>query len=285
MSGVLGFSNTASSHGGVGVGGVNCYGSVFEPDLPGPGSNSADTNGHGGGVIRLVVGGVLSVDGTVSADASTYTYYGAAGGSVWLTAGRLVGGATARISATGGRMTNTASPDYGGGGRVAVYTADGDFSGFAGKICAYGSCHYVEGTGIESIGGAAGTVYLASQAAPKAGRVIIDGCASGLSGRYAQLPAPGFGGDDPKDFKDVTVEVRNGGGVSFTENLKIAELEYTATKVSVKLNDHEVFIESMRHRSADRRPNRGWVAREIENRGPNGLGRYLWNQGLLLLVK
>ena len=53
----------------------------------------------------------------------------------------------------------------------------------------------------------------------------------------------------------------------------------------MKLNDHEVFIESMRHRNADKRPNRGWVEREIENRGPNGLGRYHWNQGLLLLVK
>ena len=127
--------------------------------------------------------------------------------------------------------------------------------------------------------------FAISQAAPKAGRVIIDGCVSGLSGRYAQLPAAGFGGDDPADFKEVTVEVRNGGGVSFTENLKIAELEYTATKVSVKLNDHEVFIESMRHRNADKRPNRGWVAREIENRGPNGLGRYLWNLGLRMFVK
>lgn len=286
LSGVLGFNSTASSHGGVGVGGANCYGSVFKPDLPGPGSNSADYNGHGGGVIRLDVGGVLSVDGTISADASTYVYYGAAGGSVWLTAGRLVGGATARISATGGRMTNTASPDYGGGGRIAVYTADGDFSGFAGKICAYGSCHYVEGTGIESIGGAAGTVYLASQAAPKAGRVIIDGCVSGLSGRYAQLPAAGFGGDDPADFKEVTVEVCNGGGVSFTENLKIAELEYTKTKVSVKLNDHEIFIHSREHRPDASGKNRGWVVREVENLGTEGLGHYRFHTvGLAIIVR
>ena len=285
LSKVLGFSEMGSSHGGVGVGGIDCYGSVFEPDLPGAGSAGIDTKGYGGGIIRLSAGGVLSVDGTISADASTYVCYGAAGGSVWLTVGRLVGAANGRISATGGRMTDMNAGRYGGGGRVAVYTADGDFSGFAGTIGAYGSCRYNSSTGIETIDGAAGTVYLASQVAPKAGRVVIDGGRAGISGQYAQLPAAGFGGDDPKDFRDVTIEVRNGGGVSFTENLKIAELEYTKTKVSVKLNDHEVFIESMRHRNADRRPNRGWVAREIENRGPNGLGRYLWNQGLLLLVK
>lgn len=284
-SSVLGFNDSGSSHGGVGVGGVDCYGSVFEPDLPGPGSSGIDHQGHGGGIIRLVVGGDLTVHGTISADASTYVCYGASGGSVWLTAGRLVGAANGRISATGGRMTDPNAVRHGGGGRIAVYTADGEFSGFAGEICAYGSCYYNSGTGIESIHGAAGTVYLASQAAPKAGRVIIDGCASGLSGQYAQIPAPGFGGDDPKDFRDVTIEVRNGGGVSFTENLKIAELEYTKTKVSVKLNDHVIFIESMRHRNADRRPTRGWVTRAVENLGPNGLGRYLWNQGLLLFVK
>ena len=270
-SGGYGYGQMGASHGGRGNAGTPCYGSAFHPTEPGSPAASWDTGADGGGVVYLRVGGVLTVAGDITANGGKTVNYGASGGSVWITAGCLMGGGT--ISANAGNNTSQAIP--GGGGRVAIYVAGGDFDRFTGSAVAYGS----------NKGCAAGTVYLASTEAPKAGRLVIDGGNSGLSGWYAELPASGPVGDDPKDFKDVTVEVRNGGGVSFTENLKIAELEYTATKVSVKLNDHEVFIESMRHRNADKRPNRGWVAREIENRGPNGLGRYLWNQGLLLLVK
>lgn len=93
------------------------------------GSAGSDLNlGSGGGALRIDVGGqppgsgVLLLDGRICADGGRQmaNYVGAgSGGSVWLTAGRILGSGV--ISARGGTATNFPYCTGGGGGRVAVY--------------------------------------------------------------------------------------------------------------------------------------------------------------------
>ncbi|MBO7721521.1 MAG: hypothetical protein J6T01_03850 [Kiritimatiellae bacterium] len=152
-------SNCCSSHGGrnseansLGV----CYGDPKHPVEIGSGSSHT----AGSGAIRLAVGGILAVGGSVSAKGNDQTGYPAAGGSVWITAGRLVG--SGEIRANGGKVTTVAAafPGAPGGGRIAVtVTNEGArVSDFTGVITACGGC------GVKSVStlpyGGAGTVYL-----------------------------------------------------------------------------------------------------------------------------
>ncbi|MBL8990250.1 MAG: hypothetical protein JNJ48_01580, partial [Phycisphaerae bacterium] len=162
------------AHGGgggrssVGALGGQSYGSFLEPSSFGSGGGrDADccgyrTPGSGGGALRLIVQGTLSVDGFVSADgtaAAVGESGGGAGGGVWITAGQLVG--AGRIAARGGNGWPSAGGG-GGGGRVsATYTA----STYAGTWDVSG------GTGAQS--GGAGTVFTKSTGA-SLGLLAID---------------------------------------------------------------------------------------------------------------
>ena len=104
-----------------------CYGSMFEPVTHGSGGKSF----AGGGAIRMVVGRNMHVAGSVTADggggAGNTSSSGSgtgAGGSVWLDVdGTLSGNGT--ISARGGGAYDYA----GGGGRVALYLRNNEFTG------------------------------------------------------------------------------------------------------------------------------------------------------------
>ncbi len=108
------------------------YGSATKPTTFGSGGgewgwpNYSVSGGTGGGVIRVRVGGELTIDGIVSAnggDGSGAQYSqagGGAGGSIYIEAGRVRGAGT--IVASGGRPNQHTGT--GGGGRVAVYSSD-----------------------------------------------------------------------------------------------------------------------------------------------------------------
>ena len=102
--------------------------------------------GSGGGLVKLNIMGMLTVNGSISAngDAAAYPAGGGSGGGVWLIATTLAGNGV--ISANGG--AGTFASGGGGGGRVAVYYTTITFSG---TTTAYG------GSGI--MAGGAGTVY------------------------------------------------------------------------------------------------------------------------------
>lgn len=112
-----------ASHGGTAYNNAKpCYGDVFAPDTLGSGANAGGGqswwtpgNGHGGGAVRLTVGGKLTVNGTIVADSPAGQHYTGSGGSVFLTAGSF--GGSGSISAKGADCTT----DYSGaGGRIAV---------------------------------------------------------------------------------------------------------------------------------------------------------------------
>ena len=109
--------------GGGSLPGGSTYGSITQPTDPGSGGGGG-YGGAGGGVIRLVVGGDLTVDGAIRADGAVgiNSSGGGSGGSIYVIANRIAGSGT--FSASGGEGLGG-----GGGGRIALYRSDDDFSG------------------------------------------------------------------------------------------------------------------------------------------------------------
>lgn len=103
------------------------YGSVTQPTLFGSGGTNrsiAAGGGAGGGVVRLTVGGVLTVNGVVASNGQDRAGDSApaAGGSVWINTTTLTGSGT--VSANGGIATPVSVCGGGGGGRVAIYSCN-----------------------------------------------------------------------------------------------------------------------------------------------------------------
>ncbi len=176
-------SGSGAGHGGLGgpgssnatSGGV--YGSILQPTAPGStgGTGAGGAGGKGGGVVTLVVGGTLRVDGTISADGVNATNSragGGSGGSVWLSAQTISGKGS--ISAIGG----SGEPLHGGGGgggRIAIYFTTNSFSG---------TTTAQAGTGF--VTGGAGTIYTRNVSQP-VGHLLVDN--GGRSGAHTPLPA------------------------------------------------------------------------------------------------
>jgi hypothetical protein len=167
------------------------YGDFAAPSLPGSGGGVAGTLGIGGGVVRLSVGGMLTLDGIVTANGQSAGSAGA-GGSVWIDCGTFAGNGAVR--ANGG--ANTSSGGGGGGGRVAIYAAS---SSYVGAVAALPGA----GTPVSAgRGGGAGTVFL-GYASP-GGTLIYDG-----GGPQANVRSPIAGG-----AAVGRLEVRGGAGAS-----------------------------------------------------------------------
>ncbi len=155
----LSIEETGSGAGYGGVGGASAtapggasYGSSNQPvdfgSGGGFGSGGPLGGSAGGGALRLNVGGILTVDGQLSADGEPGLQDnsgGGSGGSLWVTAGTLAG--SGLFSADGG-----AGELYGGGGgaggRIALYYQTNIYFGRA----------TASGAGGESAG-ADGTIY------------------------------------------------------------------------------------------------------------------------------
>jgi hypothetical protein len=128
----LGAAGAGSGAGYGGAGGASTtiaggasYGSALQPVDFGSGGGTgfgAQIGGsQGGGAVRLNVGGVLNIDGELSAEGGPGIQDnsgGGSGGSIWVTAGMLAGGGL--VTADGGE-----GELYGGGGgaggRIALY--------------------------------------------------------------------------------------------------------------------------------------------------------------------
>ena len=130
-----GYYPSGGGHGGPGgnaydgpTGGVS-YGDLLAPTQFGSGGGNSmnfGTGGMGGGVIRLDVGGLLTVAGQLTANGESGRPSGGAGGSIQVSAGTLAGNGT--IAANGGSPGN-AGCGGGGGGRIALYYGNSTFSG------------------------------------------------------------------------------------------------------------------------------------------------------------
>ncbi len=110
--------------------GGEMYGSPESPDRLGSGGGNftGDTGGPGGGAVRMVIAGVLTIDGMLSANGGAATHSrsgGGSGGSIWLSAASIQG--AGQVTADGGSGGSDAAG--GGGGRIAFDTPDPAFSG------------------------------------------------------------------------------------------------------------------------------------------------------------
>lgn len=99
------------------------YGSSVAPiDLgSGGGANGVSTGGYGGGAVKLIVGGTLTLNGQITSNGwvglGTSSSGGGSGGSIWLQADTLLGSGS--ITANGGNSGNLLG-GKGGGGRIAI---------------------------------------------------------------------------------------------------------------------------------------------------------------------
>ncbi|HNQ90059.1 MAG TPA: Ig-like domain-containing protein, partial [Verrucomicrobiota bacterium] len=131
-----GSGGSYGGYGGAYAGRAEAYGSIDSPiDLGSGGGDNSDNNpggrgGYGGGAIRLVVSGVLTLEGTLSANGEAgqgNEQGGGSGGSIWVTTDKITG--SGQIRAMGGAGQGNGSG--GGGGRVAIhYEQDLGYSGF-----------------------------------------------------------------------------------------------------------------------------------------------------------
>ncbi|MEZ5278471.1 MAG: carboxypeptidase regulatory-like domain-containing protein [Opitutaceae bacterium] len=171
--------NYSASHGGKGTGTAPAtdpigpvYGSMLEPTELGSSSFGYASPMQGGGAIRLIVSGTLTVNGRISADGTAQgtNHSGATGGSIWITTATLTGSGLIRANASGkgAASTNRGS----GGGRVAVYYNSA--SGFASLT------NIRSASGSDTDASEDGTVWLEQTSGGKrhltvVGRVDLDG--------------------------------------------------------------------------------------------------------------
>ncbi|HEX8408778.1 MAG TPA: discoidin domain-containing protein [Thermoanaerobaculia bacterium] len=169
--------NAGGSH--IGKGGEwnvpgSAYGSVYRPQENGNGGNTV----RGGGVLKITAGAV-AVDGAVRANGASRSGGTGAGGSIWISTGKISG--TGTIEANGGRNTDCCSYAGGGGGAVAIEYTDPTSVLPALRATAIASSVRHAGAGSVYVKGA-GATY---------GDLIVDN--EGVNGNITELPAFGSG--------------------------------------------------------------------------------------------
>ena len=220
------------------------YGSILDPLLWGSGGWGDGNAYAGGGVVKLVVGGTLTVDGAIAACGFGYPLdtdnIGGAGsgGSVNLTAGALAGSGS--ISANGG---NNGLYGPGSGGRVKVaLTGDGeDFADFAGTISATGGSlqNETQANTYDLSPAAAGTVCLQTAGAAPVVRVHNEFHYGNGSATWrvatnsvavpsaTHLPAK-QDADAPSSLKTTNWELSGHGAIRLTADVRVLSLSLAA---------------------------------------------------------
>ena len=260
-----------SSHGGIGAPNAGygpsdmplCYGSIYAPSDYGSNGSTRQTDEHGGGgAIRLVVGGTLTVDGLITASAWETPYEGGSGGSIDITCGAIAGTGAWQdgwggIWAQGSQRWYNAPYTMGGGGRIAI-TLTGDdatLAGFTGHLSARGlgysnmpskpelTSRFFSNVGETTLSGA-GTVYVREKnAAQDAGTLIIDNAkalAATAEGALTQINAEKMS----HDFRYGKVLLRNGGRLWVKNGVTIetCAVESDATNPGAMANDPQAVV-------------------------------------------
>lgn len=198
--GGFGYENTVAWP--LGGNGAVPYGKIQAPEEPGSGSNNASY--LGGGAIRLDVAGLLTVDGTIDADALQHKNYMGAGGSVYLRAGTIAGSGTVTADSMTASSGNACGS--GSGGRVAIIlTGDGaTFDDFDPQT----HCSAVSGTlGQGQALGQSGTIYAETpQDTPGEGWLILKSTATASKNGYCNMvPVASYDDDGPVKYARITV--------------------------------------------------------------------------------
>ncbi|MGN0843830.1 MAG: LamG-like jellyroll fold domain-containing protein [Kiritimatiellia bacterium] len=225
------------------------YDSVFAPFLPGCGVPEPNGQGSGasGGVLKLKVGGTLTLDGKITANGDPESHNGAGnaaggmGGAIDITARELVGAETGAITAEGGSY----ACQRGGGGRIAIkLTEPGTgFDGFAGRISASGRA-----TAGNSCDASSGTVYLQTgDEADGEGTVRI---AYRLASTYyhdgntnsTEMVSLGYGGDDLEAYRKANYVVADYGYAAANTDCTVASVTLADNTAKLDLEGHTLTV-------------------------------------------
>jgi hypothetical protein len=185
------YTGGGGGYGGVGApsaygaGGGIGYGTIDQPNSLGSGGGNGNPQGApggaGGGFVRLIVNGALTLNGRLSADGLPGKGPGSgggSGGSVWVTASTIAGAGTVSANGGGGELSLGGGA---GGGRVAIYYATNQFTG---SVAAHG--------GLGATNGGAGTIYWQGPSNTAAQVIVDNGGAPGASNTLVLVPSIGY---------------------------------------------------------------------------------------------
>jgi len=296
----------AGHGGGGGYGGVGgaayggaTYGSPFEPlDFGSGGALNADASpggrgGNGGGAIRLIVAGRVTLNGTITANGENGQggEQGAgAGGSLWVSCDALAG--SGLLAANGG--AGQGNGGGGGGGRIAVYYRNGSsYNSFAlattsgGSGSQYGSRGSVVFVDITMPGNHLwvydGTDVFGSSNSLHYGAVTLDTGTALTVGAFSTLTV-----DSVLDIKGASTLTLGGGTVLTAGSLNLAsnstifcqganntaQVNNQWAGVGVTINASNLFVEAGSLITADAQGYIGGIGAYADDygRGPGGAG-------------
>jgi hypothetical protein len=165
--------------------GGGAYGSLQQPvDLGSAGgAGFAGVGGAGGGAIRLIVSGLLKLDGGITSDGADglNNYYGAsgggAGGSIWITVDELTGTGVVAANGAAGPIVWEEDGGGGAGGRIAI-----EYN----RVNWTGTVRAVGGTGFQA--GGAGTIFWQYLGQTRATTLLVDN--GGVGGALTPVVRP-----------------------------------------------------------------------------------------------
>ena len=236
------------------------YGSILAPAMPGTYGSTDDTNTQnlGGGALRLVVDGALTLDGKATSVGGTSGSGLGTGGSINITAGSLSGSGT--MSASGCKATSATTAfvnmDYmlknrgvksaSAGGRIAVRLTDAGASftdHWKANILATGALN-MNGNAVFTNGCAsAGTVYLQTAAEGEGhGTIYVRNGDQTTNPAMTPIPSTRWGGERD-DLTKASLAIGAAARVKLFENLKMASLDMASGTV-LDLNGKTLTVKS-----------------------------------------
>lgn len=248
--GAINVNGYAPSHGGRGRNlkssdGQLCYGSIASP------TNCSSGSYHdvGSGAVKLNVAGVLHHYGMINADGqggygglTLPEHYSGAGGSIWITAGDLVG--SGDITATGG---NYLINNPGGGGRIAlILTGAESFDNFSGRVVAHGGKNVSSPNDVAPASGA-GTIYWRKAVERDIKGVVTVSNSGGRDVNINTTDIPPALHCDEREFRGFTFEVSEGATLRLQGDATVGDVQILDNTARLNLNGYTLTIRSREH--------------------------------------
>ena len=207
--------------------------------------------------MAITVEGDLTVKGTITANGGTG--WGGTGGSVWLTAGRLLGSGTISANGTG--------DGYGSaGGRVAIYQTVATSLGFSGSITCWAANPTTKSNGN-------GTKYYQFANSEEGGGTIYFN-AGGSNGTSFPMSDDG---PAKSAYSKATVCVQSG-ILYVLADTKVKDIDITGGKIN--LQGHTIRVLSKTHKNG-----KGWTGGTYANCVTENGGKIIWVNGLSVTVR
>ncbi|NQT93863.1 MAG: hypothetical protein HQ559_13975, partial [Lentisphaerae bacterium] len=228
------------------------YGSITAPTNIGTGGGWYNLGGgfnHGGGAMKLTVGGTTALDGDLSADGvgipdggTDSAMGGGSGGSVWLTTSALTGSGT--ITADGGLGNLTYdNGGGGGGGRISVVLTGSD--SFASvTMQAFGGASLVA-----TREGAAGTIYKQTQTQGAGmGDLLIDN--NGQTSVRSTYAPPETNAVADELVQATIIVTNDNSELALSTNIWVADI-LVYTNANLVLGVYTMFVDTVEHHIDD----------------------------------